>query len=265
MGLPQLTGVNLEKVRLANTLHEKLVHFLVVAAKRKILWSVENPKNSLLWEIPFFAELYVNAEFVYFDACCYRGERLTAKAILTTCRTLFSLAQKCQGGHPREPFGKIKLPNGRSYWATKDEAQYPRPVCVQIVSLVSQALGVLWDPACAEIGVVRSEGEDSNLNFLLVFGVFHTEFVHAALQCEHPMDQLFGLDDLVIEVIARDRIAFFTKWSARAAQLKEQEVSLHKSLPTDVASVLKGKNLLLLEEMARPWVGLTRMFLRSLG
>ena len=114
-----------------------------------------------------------------------------------------------------------------------------------------------------EIGVVRSEGEDSNLNFLLVFGVFHTkeEFVHAALQCEHPMDKLFGLDDLVIrclfqcltqgpEVIARDRIAFFTKWSARAAQLKEQEVSLHKSLPKDVAAVLKGKNLLLLEEMA---------------
>ena len=188
---------------------------------------------------------------------------------------------------------------GRNYWATKDEAQYPRPLCMQIVSLVSQALGVLWDPACAaskpaaaaalanrqtrgrkcpplvpefreivrirsnsvpvvgskrrltaafqqvppgskllastrlaEIGDVRRGGEDNNLNFLLVFGVFHTkeEFVHAALQCDHPMDQLFGLDDLVIrrlfrcltqgpEVIARDRIAFFTKWSARAAQL----------------------------------------------
>ena len=149
MGLPQLTGVNLEKVRLANTLYDKLVRFLVVATKRKILWSVENPKNSLLWEIPFFAELYVDAEFVYFDACCYGGERLTAKAILTTCRALFSLAQKCQGRHPRKPFGKIALPNGRNYWAAKDEAQYPRPLCMQIVSLVSQALGVLWDPACA--------------------------------------------------------------------------------------------------------------------
>ena len=31
---------------------------------------------------------------------------------------------------------------------------------------------------------------------------------------------------------------------------KGQEVSLHKSLPADVESVLKGKNLLLLEEMA---------------
>ena len=96
-----------------------------------------------------------------------------------------------------------------------------------------------------------------------MFGVFHTkeEFVHAALQCDRPMDQLFGLDDLVIrclfrcltqgpEVIVRDRIAFFTKWSARAAQLKGQEASLHKSLPADVASVLQGKNLLLLEEVA---------------
>ena len=81
-----------------------------------------------------------------FDACCYGGERLVTKAFLTNCRTLLSLAQRCSGGHPRKLFGKVTSISGRTYWATKDEAAYPRPLCHQIVALVSQSLQNGWNP-----------------------------------------------------------------------------------------------------------------------
>ena len=324
--MPGLFGVDLQKVNTANCIYKGMIKFLLEVHSLGILWSVENPKNSLLWEIPDVVQLSALGHYVCFDACCYGGERLTGKAFLTNCRQLCSLEQKCSGGHPHKPFGKIHLPSGQSYWATRDEAAYPRPLCLQIVALISQELGVQWDPSASVPNVAAGAaalnnrqlrgrkcpplvpeyklvlrlfadaipqvdskrrllqpfqnapkgskllsstkvgklgGPDVVGKFLVVIGVYHskTEFADRAIKCTHPIDQMFGLDDALLKcifsnlvqgpaAIAQKRVDFFRKWTSRANELSKLELRLRKGLDADVARVLKGKRILLLQEIA---------------
>ena len=330
LGLPTLNGSDKDRVMTANAIYNGMTSFLLEAQEKNIIWSVENPKNSLLWEIPFVHALIAHGHFVDFDACCYGGERLVTKAFLTNCRTLLSLAQRCSGGHPHKPFGKVTSTSGRTYWATKDEAAYPRPLCQQIVALVSQFLQIGWNPGkhapkataaaalrnrqprgrkcpplvseyktvltvmhdcvpCVDnkrriqqpLGnipagarllsstkVVNLSGGNVEVSggsaaFKLVLGVYHTkeEFVAKAIVCNHPMDSLFGLSDPLIKTmfealtlgpahVADKRALLVKKLSHRAIELDKEEKRLHADMPLEVARVLKGKRLLLLQEVA---------------
>ena len=49
--------------------------------------------------------------------------------------------------------------------------------------------------------------------------------------------------------LAKARLAFVAKWSSRAKALEKQEAELHASLPKHIKHILKGKRLLLLQEM----------------
>ena len=115
-----------------------------------ILFSIENPTNSLLWDIPIWEKILQHAFFVVFDACCYGGKRKTSKSFLTNVGPMRAMAQKCPGGHQHLPFGRVRLDNGKYAYATAEEAAYPRALCLQIVSQVCQALhlpvGALQSP-----------------------------------------------------------------------------------------------------------------------
>ena len=75
-----------------------------------------------------------------FDACCYGGQRKTAKRFLTNVEPMKAMAQRCPGGHQHLPFGRVKLGSGKYAYATAQEAAYPRALCLQIVAQVCQAL-----------------------------------------------------------------------------------------------------------------------------
>ena len=81
LGLPTLSGPDKDRVMTAHAIYDGVTSFLLEAQEKNILWSVENPKNSLLWEIPFVHALFAHVHFVDVDACCYYGgERLVTKA-----------------------------------------------------------------------------------------------------------------------------------------------------------------------------------------
>ena len=114
--------------------------FIEKLIEKNILFAVENPANSLLWDMPIWNIILRHAFFVVFDACCYGGKRKTAKGFLTNIGPMRAMAQRCPGGHKHLPFGRVKLGPGRYFYATAEEAAYPRALCLQIVSQVCQAL-----------------------------------------------------------------------------------------------------------------------------
>ena len=78
-----------------------------------------------------------------FDACVYGGARKTAKTFPTNVSTLMkAMAQRCNGGHIHQPFGRQKLPSGKYAYVTAEEAAYLRPLCLQIGAQVCAALGI---------------------------------------------------------------------------------------------------------------------------
>ena len=75
LGLPTLSGSDKNRVMTANAIYDGMNSFLLDAQEKNIIWSVENPRNSL-WEIPFVHALIAHGNFVDFDACCHGGKRL---------------------------------------------------------------------------------------------------------------------------------------------------------------------------------------------
>ena len=138
MGLPGLKPLDQQRVDVdaANAIYLGMVDFIHFLDERKVLWSVENPGNSMLWSLPCMQKVRQLGTMVQFDACCFGGERKTLKGFLSNIPAFRRLAVRCNGGHPHKPWGRVYRPDGSSYFATKDEAAYPRPLCMQIVHLI---------------------------------------------------------------------------------------------------------------------------------
>ena len=78
-----------------------------------VFWSLENPSSSKLWEFgPIRDLLGLHGTFeVRFDACRFNGMSKKPTSLLTNCRSLSSLEQKCPGvssSHLHEPLQGVK-------------------------------------------------------------------------------------------------------------------------------------------------------------
>ena len=94
-----------------------------------------------------------------------------------------------------------------------------------------------------------------------LWDVLHKEaFLEKAMAVVHPFDSLCPWKDEVLKLllsivtkgplwVVEQRQATLKRWLGFANELKQQELALHKSLETDVAAVLKGKRLVLLEKI----------------
>ena len=86
------------------------------------------------------------------------------------------------------------------------------------------------------------------------------EFAERACRLEHPFDSVSGVQDAVREAIfkiatkgpkatAAHRDRALRWWQYRAKVLEPKEKALHDAMPPGIASVLKGKRILLLQDM----------------
>ena len=86
------------------------------------------------------------------------------------------------------------------------------------------------------------------------------KFVERAVSVGHPHSFSSNLEPTLKEVVrenivgdeanlAKRRLKFVAKWSSRAKELNAKEQALHASLPGHVRQILKGKRLLLWQEM----------------
>ena len=86
------------------------------------------------------------------------------------------------------------------------------------------------------------------------------EFLERAVRAGHPKSLENYVDQTVHEVamdnfhlpphlVAKKRIEFFRKWSARAKELSEDEINFKRKLEPHAANILQGKRLLVLQEI----------------
>ena len=89
-----------------------------------------------------------------------------------------------------------------------------------------------------------------------------TEFVEQAIKAKHPLSLESAVPQQLLDAtqytvthddadVARMRAEFFMKWTKRAVQLDCEERMLKQSMHGDVADAVKGKRILLFEEMLR--------------
>lgn len=143
-GLPHLDSQDLERIQLANALYNGLTKFLTECTLQGIPWSVENPTSSYLWLIPCFADLIANtpSRFYNYDTCAWGSSRKLRRSFLSTLPDMCGIEAQCPGNHEHAPFGRTRQSDGTFKYATSDEAAYTKQLCVQIVSIVQNALQI---------------------------------------------------------------------------------------------------------------------------
>ena len=299
-------------------MYDRLGQLVEELQRRAIPWSIENPTNSLMWNLHFFSFAVVHGEWVHCHACAFGGTRKKLTTFLVSDATLYnSLERFCPGDHEHEGWG---FDTSTGTFNTAKEAEYPDEMCqvyAEIVSKIAQNRGVVVDDftakssatgpqtqkrgrrvpqvipeflwtrtmlleaiprvdhkrcllhACGDIPagckLLRTEANKGKLGnlFLCVFGCFRSmqQFVEASKQLWHPYDELKNLPDAMVKnlfwylttsptAVTKQRLECMTRWKLLCKELQPMEMQLHDQMNDTVAGVLRGKNILLMRQIA---------------
>ena len=105
-------------------------------------------------------------------------------------------------------------------------------------------------------------GKDGSQQLVYIVGHFRepAEFLKEVINCQHPIDIMHGIDDCtkraLFEMLASGPTAlinkrkdFLERMASRAIELEKDEELLHQQMPEHVRLIMKGKKLLLLQEI----------------
>jgi len=137
-GLPGLEASaprDFARVSSANALYDFCVVLASKLSEMFVAWSIENPANSIMWDLPGFKGLLDkgSAVDVLFAHCEWGGTR--PKRTRWRCfppGVFEALGRECSGNHTHEPWGK-----SAQGFVTADEAAYPEKLCSAVANLVS--------------------------------------------------------------------------------------------------------------------------------
>jgi hypothetical protein len=135
LGFPWLKGLNKVKVEAANALYECSSRLAKLCNDFSVLFTIENPANSLMWETPFFRGLVSKFHFHVIDV---------ATAILAN----FSaprLRQRCMGNHKHAAWKIQQSQTGEWSFDTAKEAEYPVRLASEIASAFLEELSSRGD------------------------------------------------------------------------------------------------------------------------
>ena len=134
-GLEGLSAVDAAKVQAANDLYAWADRFIQFLHSRGVHWTIENPANSWLWELPEMSFALAHGHFVKLHACAYGGERKKNTAFLCSSSHLCALEKFCDGSHPHKGWG-YDFEKGE--FNTAKEAEYPRALCEQYAVILER-------------------------------------------------------------------------------------------------------------------------------
>ena len=136
-GLPDLTPNERVRVEAANKIYDLVADIILYLIFRAVLFSVENPINSLFWKYGRMPEIRSKPEVESnpFQACMHGGERDKWSDWTATKGLFTSLRMACDKSHTHRPWGFV---DSASSWefATAEEAEYPRQLCDTAAHLV---------------------------------------------------------------------------------------------------------------------------------
>lgn len=138
-GFPWLKGISLLKVRAANSLYEFAARTALLCEQCNVLFSIENPANSFMWETQFFRPLVERFHFHVIDACEYGSDHKKATAFLTNFSAA-RLQQRCTGSHVHKAWKVEKTEDGQWRFDTAAEAEYPSKLARELAAALFDEL-----------------------------------------------------------------------------------------------------------------------------
>eukprot|EP00435_Cladocopium_sp_Y103_P038385 s723_g10.t1 len=131
-----MTDFDRLKVNAANRLYERMGKFIQWLDSIGIAWVVENPTNSYLWELEYFAYAVQHGTFAHCHACAFGSTRPKKTSFLSNMKCISLMQLFCEDvpPHEHEPWGRA----ADGTFATSLEAQYPQGMCEQLVKFLDE-------------------------------------------------------------------------------------------------------------------------------
>ena len=98
-----------------------------------LLFTIENPHNSFMWETPFFKQLVQRFHFHVVDACEYGSQHKKGTAFLANFKAP-RLLQRCSGNHEHAAWRVKQSEDGVWRFDTAKEAEYPVKLARELAS-----------------------------------------------------------------------------------------------------------------------------------
>ena len=136
-GLPGVKGVHLLKLRAANRLYSFMCRLIPKLDEAHIVWTVENPFTSLLWETSYWVAVdeALNPFYCELHNCMFGGQRLKRTCLASNLGAIMSLNVLCDGRHEHAPW---TITNG--VFDTSLEAEYTPMLARALATTVLEAI-----------------------------------------------------------------------------------------------------------------------------
>ena len=136
-GIPGISGLHLVKLRAANRLYSFMRKLIKLMQQKGIIWTVENPLTSLLWETSYWLDIAEATDPYYCELhnCMFGGERLKRTCLASNCSAIMALNVLCDGSHEHAPWS---ITNG--VFDTSLEAEYTPTLAKALATTILEAI-----------------------------------------------------------------------------------------------------------------------------
>ena len=130
-----------QRVTAANNLYEKLGLLVETLEHLQIPWTIENPTNSFLWDLPFFAFAMAHGNKYDCHACAFGSSRKKLTSFLSNREEFAAMSRFCKdvAPHDHEGWGYDHI---NQCFNTAKEAEYPMMMCQAYARVLQKFLDV---------------------------------------------------------------------------------------------------------------------------
>ena len=133
-GLPDLDGIDFDRVLAANSLYELCENVCKLCDKLNIKWVIENPFDSYFWYTTWISLRHQHFQKFFLHNCMYGGPRPKRTGLLANF-DLDSIQAVCDEQHDHAPWRSFS--DESIHFHTSEEAAYPILLCTAIASLIA--------------------------------------------------------------------------------------------------------------------------------
>ena len=136
-GIPGIKGIHLIKLRAANKLYSFMRRLILKLDAARVVWTVENPFTSLLWETSYWRQVDETLSPFYCELhnCMFGGQRLKRTCLASNCGAVMALNILCDGRHEHAPWA---MTNG--VFDTSLEAEYTPMLARALATTILEAI-----------------------------------------------------------------------------------------------------------------------------
>ena len=144
-GLLTLSGLDAGRVASANLVYKHIAIIIMEGDLHGCLCSAENPGRSYMWLTSWWRDIYLSFFHALFQACMHGSQRDKWSLWVANWKEIMLLRAVCDRSHEHAPWGRLR--NGA--WATAEEAEYTRLLCVRYLQYLLKSLrdkGAVFPP-----------------------------------------------------------------------------------------------------------------------